>query len=97
MPLKSNYMMPTAMITGCCLKDGGGYIHGDLHAFGNLFIFNACLNAEGEAARRYGGEPTSNKVVSCEECFIFERRGVIIFSQAQAVFNQAAKDYVNAH
>lgn len=95
MTFRSNYMLPTCLITGCCLNDGGSYIHGDLHAFGSVFIFNACINENGEANRVYGGEPSSDKIVSCENSFVFERRAVIIFPIASARFNQAAKEYLD--
>ena len=68
----------TCLITGCTLfvEAEGKQVHGDLHALGYTFIFNACLNEDDEAAWVYNSE-TAGKVVTIAGAY-FERRGIIV-------------------
>ncbi len=97
----------TCLITGCDLVDvaGGRWVHGDLHAVGGAFVFNACLHRKdclaekqvaGETAWEYGGgtEEGSKLLVLLPHAQTFERRGVIVVAKNQASFNKAAEDYL---
>lgn len=88
---------PACVITGCELISSrlGTKVHGDLHQLGDTWIFNACLNDNGEAA--WDHSVTIDK--SCKALILdgdfFERRGVIIAATAAAILNDAALEYLS--
>jgi len=79
--------------TGCILIDQNQskQVYGDLHQInGDTYIFNACLDKHGETNWDSGIECNSPAVYTDH---YFERRGVIVFSAQDAVYNQALEDY----
>ena len=85
---------PRCLVTGITLVDPvqGKKVYGDLHELGSTYVFNACLTpTNGEAAWQYD-TAVNDRAVMCGH--YFERRGVIVFIQAEAALNQAARDYI---
>lgn len=85
---------PECIITGCEFMSAGGYVHGDLHQLGDVYIFNAATGAQGNMEWAYGPPHKGAKVLWDSCGMYFERRGVIIIAKAGAILNQAAQDYL---
>ena len=91
----------TCLITGCALVDDVQQraVWGDLHRIGDVYVFNAVLDANREAAWQEGDDAHCPNVMkqlvlarSFPEAAYFERRGVVIVHTSQASLNQAAQD-----
>lgn len=89
----------TALITGCALLRSWDQAccWGDLHRVGTSYVFNACLEANGQAAWQYETPvPAHLKTITAirqREADYFECRGVIVLGPS-AVLNKQAKDYI---
>jgi hypothetical protein len=75
----------------------GRYVHGDLIALGDAFIFNAVTNREGQTAWQYGHPGPGLLIAAAKDGAYFERRGVIVFTRDAASFNDALRQYVAPH
>jgi len=87
------------LITGCLLvKDRGDLaVWGDLHQLGDCYVFNAVLNAHGEADWNPDHVLHSHlKYLELAELPFpsFERRGVITFPKYAATLSAAALTYI---
>jgi hypothetical protein len=90
---------PQCLITGCQLFDATAQkgVHGDLFTCGDLYIFNAVLDAAGEAAWIHQmPEPTNPRALRIEVPEFFERRGVIVVHSAFASLTESAHAYLTA-
>jgi len=88
---------PNCLITGCEFIDSAhpeSYSHGDLHKFGDVYIFNATLDGNGEAARIDTRRLTPYSRIVTAVGAVFERRGVIVFQRTAAVLNDEARAYI---
>jgi len=82
--------MSWCVITGCALHGENGWAWGDLHAQGDQFIFNACLDERGETKwHQTQPRPVSKVLVLTSMEHYFERRGVIIVSKNDAEIHGA--------
>ena len=81
------------LITGCTLFAVGEdkQVYGDLYVLGDVYIFNAIRDEEGDAYWHYTNILSGN-VVSAHWGY-FELRGVIVFKHP--VFSDAALEYLN--
>lgn len=85
------------LITGCEFIDAAhpeSYLHGDLHRFGDVYIFNAILDGNGEATRIDTRHLTPYSRIITAIGAVFERRGVIVFQRTAAVLNNEARAYI---
>jgi hypothetical protein len=86
----------TCIITGCVLRNGGQNVGGDLHRIGDAYVFNAIVTENG--ATRWVDDDTyshyQREVDASGSVQYFERRGVVVFSRAGAVLNEAAHNYL---
>jgi hypothetical protein len=85
---------PKCLITGCDLALPFQYAHGDLHEFGDVYIFNTVLT-DGETRWESGKPSAVHKVLHiAAETPLFVRRGVIILQKADAMLSQTAQEYL---
>lgn len=93
----------TCLIIGCALVDDVQQraVWGDLHRIEDVYVFNAVLNPDREAAWQEGDDAYCPNVMkqlvlarSCPASAYFELRGVVIVHTSQANLNQAAQDYI---
>jgi hypothetical protein len=87
------------IITGCALYDEaqGSSVWGDLWSLGEVYIFNAVLRPNGEAAWSYGEKPQEGtKYVTVNGAFdeYFERRGVFVLRKISSTLSLAAQEYL---
>ena len=83
------------IITGCDLIAGNRKAHGDLHAGGQCYVFNAVLDNHGQTSWLYRPFEEGHRFLSLHEgADYWERRGVIVIPKMNATFNQAAADYI---
>ena len=86
------------LITGCSLEDArlGQTVWGDLHALGDVFIFDACLNASGRA-NWTDKDPSAERrgpVVCIHGGDYFQARGVIVFAKLSATVSKEARAHI---
>lgn len=87
--------MNSCIITGCELVAyGRKWCHGDLHAVGGAYVFNAVL-VNGETYWRYKDFPGDERMILRIDGDYFERRGVIVMAQTAGVLNDRAAKYVS--
>lgn len=90
-------LAPDTIITSCDLVHFGHFVHGDLWRCGDVWVFNCCLNSQGEAAWQPGPPPGgSRQLVLHDSAQTFERRGVIVLHMSDACLNPDAAAYVLA-
>ena len=85
------------IITGCALADelNERTVWGDLWIIGDVYIFNAVLDSNGDAAWQDGHSPNTMKSLHIRlNVDIFERRGVIVVQRKDALLNPVAEAYV---
>ena len=84
------------IITGCVIWENEAFVVGDLHEFGDTWIFNG-VTLSGDA-RWMPGEvecvPGRDKIIDITGVEFFERRGVFVFQRDTSLMNEAAKKYV---
>jgi hypothetical protein len=82
------------IITGCELYDANQnrHTHGDLHKLGDVLIFNAVLDKDGDTLWQEGRPLTSKRTVAFLSAF--GRRGIFVIHSEDAMFNQEATDYL---
>ncbi len=85
------------IITGCALVDeyNERQVWGDLWAWGDVYIFNAVLDTQGEAAWQDGFPPNTMKALHVHPLVdVFHRRGVIVVQRCDAHLNPVAEAYI---
>lgn len=87
--------MSTCLITGCELVAQGKWCHGDLHAVGGAYVFNAYHVQGAEAYWQYDNLPGDERMILRIDGDYFERRGVIVMAQTAGVLNDRAAKYVS--
>lgn len=82
------------IITGCYLVAGNKKVHGDLHAGGQCYVFNAVLDEHGQASWLHGPFEEGHRALLIHpNADYWERRGVIVIPKMNATLNQGAADY----
>lgn len=91
-------LQPRCVKTGCGLiTPHGDFFWGDLHQFGELYIFNAATNAEGKAlAGTFREQESASTAVITAPPSVWERRGVFIFPVVDAELNDSLARYLGA-
>ena len=85
------------IIIGCALVDpmNDRQVWGDLWIIGNVYIFNAVVDASSAAAWQPGQPPNVMKALYIDpEARFFDRRGVIVVQRTDAALNSVATRYV---
>jgi hypothetical protein len=81
------------IITGCALLADAGWISGDLHQEGEVYVFVGNVNSEGHARWFYDGSvPFYTRRMRPDD--FFERRGVFVFPKSRANLNREALAYI---
>jgi len=98
MGLPSPFPNQGCLITGCALvdEDERRTVWGDLHTYGQTYVFNAVLQGRGETAWQYDAMPHDGmrQLIITPGSLYFERRGVIVVPLDSARLNPAAFTYV---
>lgn len=90
--------MSECVITGCALVEGSCWSWGDLHRYGDVWIFHGS-SPQREWESFTGGEEKwaetkALKIVVSQG--LFQRRGVWVIQQSHALLNVAALTYIRA-
>lgn len=83
---------PQCVITGCTLRApafGDNHLNGDLFKLGDVYIFHGIPDELPPSAFAYPRE-----VSLPDGAHFFHRRHVLVFHASQAIFNEAAVEYM---
>lgn len=88
--------LPECVLTGVDFYDPQEvrWVRGDLHRLGDAYIVTANTTNSHNCAWQYGQPRPGDMVVTAMQAAYFERRGVIVFTTAVAMFNDAAEAYL---
>jgi len=89
--------VPECFITGCALYNhsNNSSAWGDLWHLGDMWIFNAIVNAKGEAILDYNNPhiKEEKKCLITSGQLFFSRRGVFVIPKLDASLNELARLY----
>ena len=89
--------MNKCLITGCALQleHSHDYVWGDLHQYGDRFVFNAVVDRDGSTFwRRRAADAAGRLVTVPMSVEYFERRGVFVLPADRLLLNAAAQAHV---